>query len=395
VTVGVYDNSGTTLEISRGPYSIALSLSPTGTFSGTTTASTSGTPGFKTFSNLRILTWNTFTLTASSTSITSAVSAQFTTINYVHTIAITSSTSTPSVNFAFTLTFTIKGEDTNAFTGVCSLSLSESGNSLAGSLTGNISGGSGNLVVYFTTSGSKTVVATCPSVSPSSAVTATINLTALKLKLVITSFTAPTHSLTVFSMTVKVNDNGLASLETLRGPYTLTLSLSPVGTILGSLTTTTAVSTAQGDFSGLRILSANTYTLTVSSTDMISATTSSFNLVNFAYTIELQSSNLTPSLNFGFVITATVKGEDGNLFPGACIISLSTTDSSLVGELSKPITNSVSLQTVYFTSIGASKTITATCPASSPSPAIFKTIQVTCLINKLTVTLNNPLVTYN
>lgn len=389
----MYDSTGTNIESTRGSYSITISLTTAGTLSGTLTLST--TSGQANFSGLRILSAGTFFISASSTSLISVTtSTSVPIINYVYSMTITSSTLTPSVNFAFTLSFSLKGEDQNAFTGVCSLSLSESTNTIAGTLTGSISNGSGSLIVYFTTSGSKTVTGTCPSIDSSPAVTSTISLTALSLKLVISSFTAPSHSLTVFSVTVKVYDNALATIETLRGPYSLSLSISPTGTILGSLSTTTTASTGQGTFNSLRIISSNSFTLTVSATDMISATTSQFTVENFAYTMELQSSTLTPSVNFGFDITATVKAEDGNLFAGACIVSLTITDSSLVGEVSKAIANSVSIQTVYFTSLG-SKTITASCPGSGPSPAIYQTLELTCLTNKLTVTLNSPLVISN
>ena len=179
VTVGVYNNAGTVIESVRGPYTISLSLTPTGTFSGTVSSSTSS--GVISFTPLRILTWNTFTLTAQSASITSAVTAQFTTTNYVHTIGITTSDSTPSMNFAFTLTITLKGEDTNAFTGTCVIALTESTSSLAGTTSSSITGGTGQMSVYFTSTGSKTITATCPASGSNTDKTQTISITVQSL----------------------------------------------------------------------------------------------------------------------------------------------------------------------------------------------------------------------
>lgn len=352
----------------------------------------STTSGQAVFSSLRILSAGSFYISGSSSGLTSVTTSSSVTItNYVYTITLTSSSSTPSVNFAFVITASLKGEDTNTFTGVCSMTLSESGSTLSGTVSGSVSGGSGTFSVYFTSPGDKTVVATCPSVGSSPAVTANIALTALSLKIILSSFTAPTDSLTVFSITARVCDNAGTNTETLRGPYSLSLALDPTGTTVGSLSASTT--SGQVTFSGLRILSANTYTLSISSTNMVAGTTAQFTVVNYAYSIELSSTTTTPSVKFDFTITATVKAEDGNLFPGTCTVGLSTTDSSLVGELSKVTTNSVSSMIVYFTSTGT-KTVTATCPASGSSPAVYQTIQLTALIEKITVTLITPLVFY-
>ena len=190
VTVGVYDSTGATVENARGPYTISLSLSQTAVTSGTWSGAT--TSGVLVLSSLRILTWNTYTLTASSTGITSAVSTSFTNINYVHTITMSTSNSSPTVNFAFTITVNLFGEDANAFTGSCVITLTESTSSLSGTTSYTISTtGTYGFSVYLTTVGTKSIVATCPASGSNTQKTQSISITALTLILKI-SPTTPT-----------------------------------------------------------------------------------------------------------------------------------------------------------------------------------------------------------
>ena len=187
LTVGVYDHLGSNIETNRGPYSITLSLTPTGTFSGTVTGST--TNGVITFTSLRILSQNTFTLTASSTGVTSAVSTSFSVVNYAFTITLTTSNSSPSRNFAFTITATINGEDGNAFTGACTLGLTESTSAMLGTTTATTSTGTATLSIYMVSLGQKTITGTCPASGSSPAVSSTVAVTVVTCILQITTFT--------------------------------------------------------------------------------------------------------------------------------------------------------------------------------------------------------------
>jgi hypothetical protein len=93
----------------------------------------------------------------------------------------------PSVNFLFTLTVTIKGEDLNLFKAACTVTLT--GTSLAGGLTGTTSTGLLSLQPYFTATGSKTITATCPASGSSPAVSGQLTFNVLLQMLKITSFT--------------------------------------------------------------------------------------------------------------------------------------------------------------------------------------------------------------
>ena len=178
VSVGVYDNDSQLLETVRGPYLIVLTLTPTGTIFGTSSVNTAS--GIASFSSLRILSAGTFTITASSSGITSATSTFFTVINYVYTVTITSSISRPSANFNFGVTVLLLGEDTNAYTSSATIILTAGSNTISGILSATTSSGTATLSVYFTTTGSKTITATCNTITGS--VTVTVLTDILKIE---------------------------------------------------------------------------------------------------------------------------------------------------------------------------------------------------------------------
>ena len=373
------------VETTIGVYSVSLALNPTGTFSGTASGNTAS--GTITFSGLRILSAGTFNIVASSTNIVSAVSIPATVVNYVYTITLSANTTSTSINFGVNITAVLKGEDGNAFSGSCVVTLTESTSSIQGTISNTITIGSGSFYVYFTSTGTKSVVATCPASGSSPAVTQSISISISTLILKI-SFAPtviiiqPTTSLSSFTATIGAYDNLGQNLETLRGPYTIALSLSPTGTFSG----TTSGSTSAGilSLSSLRILSANTFTLTASSTGITSAT-ASLTIVNYVYTISLTATPSTVSVDFSLSIAVTLKGEDTNLFSGTCVIGLTESTSSLQGTTSQSITGGTGSFSIYFTSVGT-KSVVATCSASGSSPAVTQTVSVTVQSNSIKIT---------
>ena len=187
LVIGVYDYAGTTLETIRGPYIVAIALS-SGTLSSTASQATSS--GLATFANLRILSAGTFTITASSTGITSITTSSVIISNYAYSIALVTSTSTPSKNFSFTITATLTGEDGAAFTGSCTVALAENGgNTIYGSPSATSTTGTVGLSIYFIVTGSMAITATCPAYNAYPAVTSTISVNVQTIILQITSFT--------------------------------------------------------------------------------------------------------------------------------------------------------------------------------------------------------------
>ena len=193
VAVGVYNNAGTVVESLRGPYTIALSLTPTGTYSATTfsgTTSLSTSAGVITFNTLRILSLGAFTITASSTNIDSGTYAGISTVNYAYSMTVATSIATPTRFFDFTLTATIKGEDNVAFIGSCVASLTESaGISILGTTSVTTTTGTAVFSIYFSVLGSKTITCTCPAVGSSPGTSASTSVTVLIPYLKVSSYT--------------------------------------------------------------------------------------------------------------------------------------------------------------------------------------------------------------
>jgi hypothetical protein len=187
LTVGVYDNSGVNAEIVRGPYSVSLSFSPTVSAVGTTSSSTSS--GFYTFSGITLASTGSYVVTVSSSGITSASTASFSLSTYVSQITLSSSNLTPTVNFAHTITATLKSADGLTYTGACSLTCSAL-NLGAGSVAGSNNLGTATFSIYFTIAGAVTITVSAPAFNGYSAVSATIIETVQAPLLKITTFTA-------------------------------------------------------------------------------------------------------------------------------------------------------------------------------------------------------------
>lgn len=161
VTAGVYNSAGTALETNLGSYTITLSLNPTGTISGTFSGTTSS--GEKTYTGLRVLSSGTFYIEATAIDlVTGSTTSTVVVTNYVTSITLVTSNSTPSKNFGVTITATLKGEDNNAFTGICTLSLSDSLNAMtaySGSFSQSNNAGTVIFYAYFTSVGLRTITA--------------------------------------------------------------------------------------------------------------------------------------------------------------------------------------------------------------------------------------------
>lgn len=153
------------------------------------TTSGNSASGVITFSSLRIVSSGTFSIVASCTNIISATSVSTTVANYVYTITLSATCTSCSMNFANTITANLFGEDTLAFTGSCTVALTDSTSSIQGTTSVTITTGTATFAVYFNSIGSKSVVATCPASGSSPAVTQTIAITITTLIVKITGVT--------------------------------------------------------------------------------------------------------------------------------------------------------------------------------------------------------------
>lgn len=142
-------------------------------------------------------------------------------------------------------------------------------------------------------------------------------------------------------------------------------------------------------FTGLRILSSGSFVITATSTGITSADTGpAVSITNYVYTIELSTSNATPTKNFNFVITALLKGEDERTFTGTTTVSLTETQGEVIGGTTSVSTSSGTAElTIYFTTIGQ-KYIQATSGTAS------RTIEVTVPTLTLKITSFTPSVSF-
>ena len=85
--------------------------------------------------------------------------------NYVYTVLAAVDTASPSKNFAFTVTVTLKGEDSNLYMTSSTVTLSEtSGATISGTSSTSSTNGVAQFSIYFSQAGSKTIRATCDSI---------------------------------------------------------------------------------------------------------------------------------------------------------------------------------------------------------------------------------------
>lgn len=150
-------------------------MTSSGVFYGTVSMST--TNGVASFTGLRILSAGTFNIVSACTGMTSATYSSLTITNYAHTATVSSSTSTPSLNFFFTVTVTLYGEDSRVYRGGCLVTLTSSETVLGAPLGTTSNAGIVTLSVYFANTGVKIITATCPASGGYAEVSSTVTVT--------------------------------------------------------------------------------------------------------------------------------------------------------------------------------------------------------------------------
>ena len=181
--VGVYYHYGNEIEDKRGPYLVSLLLSPDGVINGELSMHT--TDGKANFTNLRILSHDTFT--ASAPEILSVTSSSFSVTNYPYFVdLIYVSPTTISRYFEATYAVDVFGEDNRTFTEGCTLHVSSSDHSInfisiASPSTSNYQG---QIVFYSNTTGQKTLIVSCTFESQSVTNTTEFEVLSESLKII-------------------------------------------------------------------------------------------------------------------------------------------------------------------------------------------------------------------
>jgi hypothetical protein len=116
--------------------------------------------------------------------------ASMTIKNYVHTMEITSSTTTPTVNFDFTITVTLKGEDQKNYVLGCTVTITDglTPTTLGGTTSDLTQTGQSVFTSFFKSIGAKTITASCSETQTGQAMTITRDFDVQKLRLVFTTF---------------------------------------------------------------------------------------------------------------------------------------------------------------------------------------------------------------
>ena len=317
-----------------------------------------------TFLNLNIISQDLYYYQASCSNCGTTNSNTLNITTYVKSIVLVPQTTSTSINFNIPLEVSLIAYDGTPFTGLCSLNLTESSKSLNGNSFSIIQGSFTNLSIWFNATGSKTLTASCPKLTVEKTslpeISNNLVLTIYPLVLSYVSFNSPGNISSLFNLTVGVYNYSGNVVENIRGPYSISLSLLPNGTING--TTTLSTSNGYANFTNLLIQSIGSYQINVNSYSSLITefNTSLFTITNFFGLSSLSlSATLNPLLNMVFQILV-------NLI------------NKTVYNLSATLSISCDYLTIFTNPISTSN------GSATFSGYFNKTGQITCTITELT-----------
>jgi hypothetical protein len=346
VKVEIYDSSDTTL-VTRGSYSVTISLDPSETLSGTLTGTTSS--GSFSFSGLGIAKYGSYKIKAVGTDLTTGYSSTFTVLDFT-TITLASTSTSYSENCDFTVTATLKDQLGGTWTQSLSLLLSGSNVQPSSALNPTVTG-SHSFTIYCTSYGTLTLTASSGTIS------ATLTLTILQNRLKFDSvspvviFKQPTLVTSSFDVQVGVYDNA-GSTRVTRGSYgVITLSLDVVsGTMTGTLTGTSASGVLS--LSSLMITTYGTYVIKATCSNLLEGQYTSLVIKDLVY-VSLSSTSTSYSAYFDFTVTAALTDQVPATWTQSSTITISGSNA-VFSPSAAQTTNSGSVSwTVYCTTSGS------------------------------------------
>jgi hypothetical protein len=108
----------------------------------------------------------------------------------------------------------------------------------------------------------------------------------------------------------------------------------------------------------------------------------------------LSTSSGSYSSNFEFTLVVTLKGEDQNLYPGSCLVTLSELNgSTLSGTNSGYVNAGTGYFNLWFVDSG-NKRVQASCSSTGTSIPVTSSIQLSILQNILKVVAISPIVNF-
>ena len=339
--------------------------------------------GTATFSSLNIISQDLYYYQASCSNCASNNSTTLNITTYVETIFLVPQTTDTSANLNISLGVSLLAYDGTPFTGSCSFSLTETSNSLNGNSLSLIKGSFESFSIWFNSTGTKTLTGSCAQLTVGDsilpAVSKTLTLTIHPLILSAVSFTSPSNTSSLFNLTIGVYNYSGNVIESTRGPYNVSLSLSPNGTITGA--TTLLTSKGYANFTNLSIQTIGSYQINATSNSSLitGLITNSFN-VKTSFVLGSLSISVTsnPRLNMIFQIPVNLISNYKTTYNVSSTLSISCENLTV---FTNPIStsNGSATFTGYF-----NKTGQITCTVTELTNSISQNI--TLIINPTTNT---------
>lgn len=188
----------------------------------------------------------------------------------------------------------------------------------------------------------------------------------------------------MFKANVNVVANDGSALT--RGEFTINFSLTPSGTLTGTLSGNTVDRLLT--ISNFKVTTIGTYSLLASYSNLVSATSAQFTISPVALTtIILSSDNSSPSAYISFTLTAFLYDQSSNYWKTSSSVLITSSPITIFGTLSQSTSTGIATFSVYFKTFGTT-TITATSGSKSG------TVVVNCLKNQIKITTVTPTVKF-
>ena len=347
--VKVLDHDSVQVENSRSQFLINVDISNGGVLLGTTTSYT--TDGIAVFSGFRVLSAGRFQIlaTCSSSEVEGGSSGNLDIENFVFDLDYLGPASV-TFNFEFGLDVFVKGEDNLPFVSQVQVIIQSQSN-LIGTLSKSTQTGTASFQLYFSIPSSYTLQVSC------STLTLEIPIQVNPGSLKITSTIPPVpskqslSSADLFDISVEIRDFDSNLKESIHGPYSISLSLDPQGSLSGTLTSTSTNGVSL--FSNLRILSRGNFRIVASANHANSDQTTFITCTNSVFQLQLSPFTLNPSQNFLLSIEVRVLAEDESLFLLPVTVDLTEDNGNLfTGDSSKSTSTGVCVFGIAFGSLG-------------------------------------------
>ena len=376
--VSVYDNSNTILLTQANDLTVSLNINCaydkicSGSVASPLLSTGSISSGIYNLTGFSIKSSGMFTINATHSDMLQGSLTTGNITNYVKTIS-PSSAANVSANFSTIINISLIGDDNNAY--ILPANVNISGSNLASNNSSNTtSTGSTALTVWFTAPGNFT-----PKISiiSQTVTTNTSVITVLKDKLVINGISPiPQSNLDVFNLTVLVCSNNGSAVESLHGPYNISLNLIPSGII-----TPSSVMTINGSatFSG-KISTDNTYIISVTSDNMDPVnTTRNFTIVSSFSNLTL-SNSLPQPVNTILPLTFFLYESNGSPFLRNTVVNLTCPNIINVTSLTQYAVNGAVTFNGYFNTTG---TKVCTAKANSTAQTFTYNLNISGTINTI------------